>query len=273
MSNVNTISAELRDRAGKGAARATRRAGRVPAVIYGDRKEPTVISLDPKEIDRLVHLKAYFASLVDIDVKGTTHRTLPRDVHFDPVTDRILHADFQRVAKDSKIHVNVPVVVKNEAAAPGIKRGGVLNLVRHEIEFLCTPDNIPQEVVVDLTGLDIGGSIHISQVKLPEGATPTVKERDFTVVTIGAPSGLKAEAEAAAAAAAAALAAGPVVAVPGAPGAPGAAAPGAPGAAPGKAPAGGAPATAAAAAPAGGKAPAAAPAKAPAAGGKAPAKK
>jgi len=206
MSEVNSISAELRDRAGKGAARATRRAGRVPAVIYGDKKEPTLISLDPKEIDRLAHKRAFFASLIDIDIKGTKHRALPRDVHFDPVTDRILHADFQRVAKDTKIRVNVPVVVRNEAAAPGIKRGGVLNLVRHEIEFVCSPDNIPQEVVVDLTGLDIGGSIHISQVDLPKGAAPVIRERDFTVATIGAPSGLKAELEAAAEAAAAAAA-------------------------------------------------------------------
>jgi large subunit ribosomal protein L25 len=176
------------------------------------------------------------------------------------VFDKALHADFQRVNKDSKIHVNVPVVVKNEHASPGIKRGGVLNLVRHEIEFLCDPDNIPQQVVVDVTGLDIGGSIHISSVELPKGATPTSRERNVTVVSIGAPSGLKAELEAAAAAAvaaAAAAAAGPVAPAAGA-------APGAPGAAPaaGAAPATGAAAPAAGAA--GGKAAAAAPAKGPA---------
>jgi large subunit ribosomal protein L25 len=218
-------------------------------VIYGDKKEPTLISLDPKELTRLVHKKAFFATLLDVEIAGTKHRVLPRDVQFDPVFDKALHADFQRVNKDVKIHVHVPVVVKNEAAAPGIKRGGVLNLVRHEIEFLCSPDNIPQQVVVDITGLDIGGSVHISQVELPQGATPTSRERNFTIVTIGAPSGLKAELEAAAAAAVAAAAA--PVAAPAA----GAVA-GAPGAAPG---AGAAPAGAAA----GGKA-AAAPAKGPA---------
>lgn len=210
MSAVISISAQPRERAGKGAARSTRRAGRVPAVIYGEKQEPTLISVEPKELERLVHKKAFFASLLDIDLAGKKHRVLPRDVQFNPVTDVIEHLDFQRIGKDTKIHVNVPVVVKNETAAPGLKRGGVLNLVRHEIPFTCSPENIPQQIVVDLTGLDIGASIHISSIELPKGATPNLRERDFTVVTIGAPSGLKADAEAAAtpAAAAAAPAAG-----------------------------------------------------------------
>ena len=206
MSAVQSVSAETRDRAGKGAARATRRAGRVPAVIYGDKQEPMLISLEPKELDRLVHKKAFLATLLDIDIKGKKHRVLPRDVQFHPVTDVVEHLDFQRIGKDTKIHVNVPVIVKNEAAAPGLKRGGVLNLVRHEIPFICSPEFIPQQIVVDLTGLDIGASVHISSIELPQGATPAIRERDFTVVTIGAPSGLKAEAEAAPAAAAAAAA-------------------------------------------------------------------
>jgi large subunit ribosomal protein L25 len=204
MSAVGSVAAEARDRAGKGAARATRRAGRVPAVIYGDKKEPTLISLAPKEIDLLIHRKAFFATLLDIELGGQKHRVLPRDVQFDVVTDRTMHVDFQRVSKDTKIHVNVPVVVRNEAAAPGIKRGGVLNLVRHQIEFICSPDRIPQMVEIDITGLEIGGSIHITAVKLPEGAILAVRERDFTVVTIGAPSGMKADADAEAAPAAAA---------------------------------------------------------------------
>ena len=208
MSAVISVSAQPRERAGKGAARSTRRAGRVPAVIYGEKQEPTLISVEPKELDRLVHKKAFFATLLDIDLGGKKHRVLPRDVQFNPVTDVIEHLDFQRIGKDTKIHVNVPVVVKNEAAAPGLKRGGVLNLVRHEIPFTCSPENIPQQIVVDLTGLDIGASIHISSLELPKGATPNLRERDFTVVTIGAPSGLKAEAEATPAAAAAAPAAG-----------------------------------------------------------------
>ncbi len=244
MAAVESVSAEARDRAGKGAARESRRNGRVPAVIYGDKKEPTLISLDPKEIDRLIHKKTFYATLLDVDVKGTKHRVLPRDVQFDPVTDRTLHVDFQRIGKDTKVHVNVPVVVKNELASPGLKRGGVLNLVRHEIEFICSPDAIPQSVEVDLTGLEIGGSIHIHAVKLPDNAQLAVRERDFTVVSIGAPTGLKAEQQEAAEKAAAAAAA-PVAAAPAA-GAGGGSAPGtaspAAGAAAGGAKAGAAPA-------------------------------
>jgi large subunit ribosomal protein L25 len=249
MAAIESVAAEARDRAGKGAARESRRNGRVPAVIYGDKKEPTLISLDPKEIDRLIHKKTFYATLLDVDLKGTKHRVLPRDVQFDPVTDRTLHVDFQRIGKDTKVHVNVPVVVRNEAASPGIKRGGVLNIVRHEIEFICSPESIPQQIEVDLTGLDIGGSIHIHSVKLPENAQLAVRERDFTLVSIGAPTGLKAEQQEAAEKAAAAAAAP----------AAGAAAPAAGGAAPA----------------AGGAAPAAgaAGAKAPAAGAKAPAAK
>jgi large subunit ribosomal protein L25 len=204
MSAVISISALPRERAGKGAARSTRRSGRVPAVIYGEKQEATLISVAPKELERLVHKKAFFATLLDVELAGTKHRVLPRDVQFNPVTDVIEHLDFQRIGKDTKIHVNVPVVVKNELAAPGLKRGGVLNLVRHEIPFTCSPENIPQQIVVDLTGLDIGDSIHINAIELPKGATPNLRERDFTVVTIGAPSGLKADTEAAPAAAAAA---------------------------------------------------------------------
>jgi large subunit ribosomal protein L25 len=241
MAAVESVSAELRDRAGKGAARESRRNGRVPAVIYGDKKEPTLISLDPKEIDRHIHKKTFYATLLDVDLKGTKHRVLPRDVQFDPVTDRTLHVDFQRIGKDTKVHVNVPVVFRNEAASPGIKRGGVLNIVRHEIEFICSPDAIPQAIEVDLTGLEIGGSIHISSVKLPDNAQLAVRERDFTVVSIGAPTGLKAEqqeaAEKAAAAAAAPVAAAPAAGAPAA----GGAAPAA-GAAAGGAKAGAAPA-------------------------------
>ena len=225
---IESVAAELRDRAGKGAARESRRNGRVPAVIYGDKKEPTLISLDPKEIDRLIHKKTFYATLLDVDLKGTKHRVLPRDVQFDPVTDRTLHVDFQRIGKDTKVHVNVPVVVRNEAASPGIKRGGVVNIVRHEIEFICSPDAIPQAIEVDLTGLEIGGSVHIHSVKLPENAQLAVRERDFTVVSIGAPSGLKAEQQEAAekaAAAAAAPAAGAAAPAAGAPAAGGAAAP------------------------------------------------
>ena len=203
MAAVETISAESRDRAGKGAARATRRAGRIPAVIYGDKKEPVLISLDPKQIGKLISKKSFYATLLDVDVQGEKHRVLPRDVQTDPVTDWAIHVDFQRIGKDTKVHVNVPVILRNEAASPGLKLGGVLNVVRHEIEFICAPDSIPQAIEVDLTGLEVGGSIHISHVTLPKNAELAIRDRDFTVVTIGAPSGLKAEQQEAAAAAAA----------------------------------------------------------------------
>ena len=242
MSAVQSVSAEVRDRAGKGAARATRRAGRVPAVIYGDKKEATMISLDPKEIDKHIHTKGFFATLLDVEVAGKKQRVLPRDVQFDVVTDRTLHVDFQRVSKDTKIHDNVPVVIRNETAAPGVKKGGVINIVRHEIEFICSPDAIPQMIEIDMTGLDIGASVHISSVKLPEGATPVIRERDFTIVTLAAPSAMKSEAEdaPAAAATAAAPAAGAAAAAP---------AKGAAAAAPAKGAAAAAPAKAAAPAP------------------------
>jgi len=227
-------------------------------VIYGDKKEPTLISLDPKQIDRLIHKKTFYATLLDVELGGQKHRVLPRDVQFDPVTDRTLHVDFQRIGKDTKVHVNVPVVIKNEAASPGLKRGGVLNLVRHEIEFICSPDAIPQAIEVDVTGLEIGGSIHIHSVQLPENAKLAVRERDFTVVSIGAPTGLKAEQQEAAEKAAAAAAASTA--------APGAAAGGA-------TPAGGAPAAGGAAAPAAGAAAAGGAAKAAAPAAKAPEKK
>lgn len=200
MSEVHSLGAQPRARAGKGAARQTRREGRVPGVIYGNKQEPVMISVDPTELTRELHKPGFFATLFDLELEGTKHRVLPRDVQFDPVTDRPIHVDFLRVAADTKVHVNVPVVFLNEAASPGLKRGGVLNIVRHEIELICAADRIPHELTVDLTGLDIGDSIHISAIKLPEDVTPAITDRDFTVATIVAPSAQKGEAEAAAAA-------------------------------------------------------------------------
>ncbi|HEX2581422.1 MAG TPA: 50S ribosomal protein L25/general stress protein Ctc [Dongiaceae bacterium] len=207
MSTIQSISAVSRSRAGKGAARETRRNGHVPAVIYGEKKEPTLIAIDPKALGKLIQRKSFYTNLLDIDIAGTKYRVLPRDVQLDPVTDRPLHADFQRVSKDSRIHVSVPVVIRNESASPGIKRGGVVNIVRHEIDFICSPESIPHEIVVDLTGMEIGDSVHIGSIGLPENVTPTIRERDFTIVTIGAPTTLKAEEDKPAAAATATAAA------------------------------------------------------------------
>ena len=193
MSDTLTLPAETRDRAGKGASRALRREGRVPAVVYGNNEEPAAIHVEEKELVRQLGTGHFFNSIVEITVGGKTVRTLPKDVAFHPVNDRPLHADFLRVSKDHKVHVNVPVHFINEAASPGLKRGGVLNIVRHELDLICDPEGIPDEVAIDVTGLEVGASIHISHVTLPEGAKSAITDRDFTIATIVAPSGLRSE--------------------------------------------------------------------------------
>lgn len=191
MSEVLELAAEARDRAGKGASRALRREGRVPAVIYGNNEDPQMVHVEEKILNKLLHTGHFFNSVVMVEVGGKKIRTLPKDVAFHPVSDRPLHADFLRVSEHATVRVNVPVSFINEAAAPGIKRGGVLNVVRHEVELICDAAEIPDDVQVDLTGFDVGDSIHISAVTLPRGAKPTIEDRDFTIATIVAPSALK----------------------------------------------------------------------------------
>ena len=193
MAEAIAIAAEARDRAGKGAARSARRAGKIPSVIYGDAKPPVLINLDRLEINRLIKDPAFTTHLYDVVVGDAHHRVLARDVQLDPVTDDVLHVDFLRVGMATTISMGVPVQFINERASPGLKRGGVLNVVRYEIELVCRADSIPDQIVVDLTGSDIGDSIHISSVTLPEGTQPAITDRDFTVATIAAPSGLKSE--------------------------------------------------------------------------------
>jgi large subunit ribosomal protein L25 len=200
MPDITTLSAEPRPRAGKGGARATRRLGRVPAIIYGDAKEPVLISLEPRELSRALGRRGFFATLVDLEVDGAVHRTLPREVQRHPATDAPLHVDFMRVGGHSRVTVNVPVVFVNPEASAGLRRGGILNIVRHGIELICPVDNIPDRLVVELDGLDIGDSIHISRVLIPEGCRPTIAERDFTIASIAASSAVREEAAAAAAA-------------------------------------------------------------------------
>jgi large subunit ribosomal protein L25 len=245
MTEVHTISANKRDRAGKGAARATRREGHVPGVIYGNKQSPLLIAMDPREIDREIHKKGFYTTLFDLKIDGAAHRVLARDIQFDPVTDRVLHADFMRVTDSTRVRVHVPVAFTNEGLSPGIKRGGVLNVVRHDIEMYCSAGNIPQSITVDVAELDIGDSVHISMVKLPEGVRPVITDRDFTIASVAPPTVVV---ETVVAAPTEVTAEG-AAAVPGAPGA----APAAPGAAPGAA----APAAPGAAAPAKGAAPAA----------------
>ena len=191
MSDALTLPAEARERAGKGASRELRRQGRVPAVIYGGKEEPTTIHLEAKELIRQLGSGHFMNSIVMIDVGGKMVRTLPKDVAMHPVTDRPLHVDFLRLAKNAKVEVAVPVVFVNEEASPGLKKGGVLNVVRHELELVCEADKIPSEINIDVTGLDVGDSIHISNVTLPEGSESAITDRDFTIATVVAPSALK----------------------------------------------------------------------------------
>jgi large subunit ribosomal protein L25 len=212
MSEALTLPAEARERAGKGASRELRRQGRVPAVIYGGKEEPTAIHIEAKELVRQLGSGHFMNSIVMIDVGGKKVRTLPKDVALHPVTDRPLHVDFLRLAKDAKIQVAVPVHFINEDDSPGLKKGGVLNVVRHELELVCESDKIPDDIKLDVAGLDIGDSIHISHVTLPEGSVSAITDRDFTIATVVAPSAMKRtdeeEAEEAAAAGAAQAEAG-----------------------------------------------------------------
>ena len=195
MSEQLTLPAEQRERAGKGASRALRRDGRVPAVIYGDKKTPLSVHVDEKSLAKMLSTGHFMNSIVMIDAGGKSHRTLPKDVQFHPVSSRPIHVDFLRIGEHSTVTVAIPVRFDNEEDSPGLKRGGVLNVVQHELELVCDAAHIPNEIHIPLDGLEIGDSIHISQVKLPEGTTPAIDDRDFTVATIVAPSAMKAEEE------------------------------------------------------------------------------
>ncbi len=191
MSEQLTLSAESRDRAGKGASRALRNEGRVPAVIYGDKKDPEAIHVEEKALVKALMSGHFFNATIEVSVGGKTTLTLAKDVAFHPVTDRPLHVDLYRIGKNSKVTVEVPVIFTNEDASPGLKKGGVLNIVRHEIELICDANNIPEEIEIDMTGFDVGDSVHISAVKLPSDVQVTITDRDFTIATVVAPSALK----------------------------------------------------------------------------------
>jgi len=195
MSDQLTLPAEARDRAGKGASRALRRDGRVPAVVYGEKKEPLSIHVEEKLLSRMLSTGHFMNSVVMIDFKGKPQRTLPKAVDFHPVTSRPIHVDFLRIGEHTKVHVAVPMRFDDEEESPGLKRGGVLNVVVHELELVCDAASIPNEIHLSLAGLEIGDSIHISEVKLPDGVIPANTEEDFTVATIVAPSAMKAEEE------------------------------------------------------------------------------
>lgn len=191
---IQELLATVRPRAGKGAARAIRREGKVPAVIYGDKKEPEAIALDYNELIRLLRRGHFMSSVFDLKVDGRSVRALPRDVQLDPVKDLPIHVDFQRIASDGRIRIAVPVEIVNEDKSPGMKRGGVLNIVRHEIEVFCPADKIPHVIEIDLAGVEIGTSIHISSVTLPAGVAPTITDRDFTIATIAGSAAARSDA-------------------------------------------------------------------------------
>lgn len=191
MSDQLTLSAETRERAGKGASRELRRQNRIPAVIYGNKQDPELIHVEEKALIKLLMTGHFSNSVVELDLGGKTQITIPKDVAFHPVTDRPLHVDFLRIVKGAKVDVEVPVIFINEELSPGLKRGGVLNIVRHELELICDNDKIPDDIQIDVTGFDVGDSIHISHVKLPKGSESKITDRDFTIATIVAPSALK----------------------------------------------------------------------------------
>ena len=191
MSKALTLPAETRERAGKGASRALRREGRVPAVIYGGKEEPAPIHVEEKELMKQLMTGHFMNSIVMVEVDGKKVRVLPKDVAFHPVNDRPMHADFFRLSKDAKIEVAIPVVFINEEESPGLKKGGVLNVVRHELDLICVSDKIPDEIQIDVTGKEVGDSIHISEIVLPEGSESAITDRDYTIATLVAPSALK----------------------------------------------------------------------------------
>ena len=200
MPEIVTLSAERRARSGRGAARATRRMGRVPGIIYGGDGDPMPISLEPRELSRVLAKRGFLATVVEVKVGDTVHRALPREVQYHPATDQPLHVDFMRVGADTQVTVTVPVAFINHEMSVGLRRGGMLNIVRHGISLICQVDNIPEQLVVDLNGLDIGDSVHISAVTLPPGSGLAITDRDFTIASIAASSAVREEAAAAAAA-------------------------------------------------------------------------
>jgi large subunit ribosomal protein L25 len=188
MNDVSSMPAQARERVGKGAARKARAAGYVPGVIYGDKKPARPVILERRVLLKELHRGGFLNRLYELQIEGSKEQVLPRDVQLDPVTDFPTHVDFLRLGKGSEINIMVPVHFLDEEESEGLKRGGVLNIVRHEIEFMCPADAIPESIEISLAGRDIGDSIHISEVTLPAGVTPIITDRDFTIATIAAPT-------------------------------------------------------------------------------------
>lgn len=195
MANTLTLEAQPRERAGKGSSRAVRREGRVPAVIYGDNKEPVIITLETKEVLKELRKGTFFTTICDLKLEKDSHRVLARDVQLHPVTDVPVHLDFLRVTPKTRITVNVPVSFVDEDKSPGLLEGGVLNVVRHVVEVSCRATDIPDELTVSLEGVEIGGTVHSGIITLPEGVEFTISDREFAIAGIMAPRILKAAEE------------------------------------------------------------------------------
>ena len=214
MAAIKQLAAVTRSGTGKGAARSVRREGRVPAVIYGGGLKPEPISVDYKDVNKLIYSGHFLTSIFELEVEGRKERVLPRDYQLDVVSDRPVHVDFLRLAPGSRVRIGVPVHVVNRDASPGVKKGGAVNLVLHTVEVMAPADAIPESITIDLSGLDFHDSVHVSAVKLPEGCRPVSSKTDQTVVTIVPPTVMVEEAPAATATAAAAPAAGAAAAAP-----------------------------------------------------------
>ena len=243
MASVQEMKATVRPKGGKGAARAARRSGNVPGVIYGENKPPIMVQIDHAELRKRIYAGRFLTTLFHVDVDGTKHRVLPRDFQLDPVKDQPMHVDFLRVSEGAMIRVNVAIHVLNAEQSPGVKRGGAVNIVTHTVQVMCPAESIPESIDVDISDVDINHSKHLSDVKLPPNVR-VIAQGDITLVTVVPPSGyaeeLKAAADAAAAAAASAAAAAAAGTAPGAAGAaPAAGAPAAGAPAAGAAPAAG----------------------------------
>ncbi|MEL6505845.1 MAG: 50S ribosomal protein L25/general stress protein Ctc [Pseudomonadota bacterium] len=193
MSDDNKLEAQLRERVGKGAARELRRNNMVPAVIYGDKKDPLPIALPLKETTMKIHGGGFMTNILAIQVDGKSHNVLPKDYQLHPVSDRVMHVDLLRVSSKTQVTVEIPVAFENEETCPGLKAGGVLNVVRHTVEVNCPANAIPESFSVDLSAAELGDSLNISAVSLPEDVEPTITDRDFTIATIATPAGLRSD--------------------------------------------------------------------------------
>ena len=216
MAAIKQLAAAARSGTGKGAARSVRREGRVPGVIYGGGEQPTPISVDHNELNKLIYAGHFLTTIFELDFEGKKQRVLPRDYQLDVVRDRPVHVDFLRLKAGSKVRIAVPIHVVNREASPGIKKGGAVNIVVHALDVLAPAESIPEAITIDLAGMDFHDSVHVSGIKLPEGCRPFDTRTDFTLVTVVPPTVFKEEAPTAAAAAdaAAAPAAGAAAAAP-----------------------------------------------------------